>query len=193
MKPTNQMELFGSTTSPFVRRLRVLLQDKDFIFNKVTLDKDAERIMQHSPIGKIPFLKDGSTVIWDSRQIYEYLRQKFNIPEMSWQRQNYLTAISELNDALVVIFYFRKEGFKPEDNFFAKKNFDRSLRLLSYLEKECSELAKNWDFAAMSLFCALDWANYREVIKLSDYPNLDRFIATKAADPQLSKTHPSQP
>ncbi len=35
-----------------------------------------ERILEHSPSGKVPVLKDGSTVVWDSLAILEYLAEK---------------------------------------------------------------------------------------------------------------------
>ena len=35
-----------------------------------------ERILQHSPAGKVPVLRDGETVVWDSLAILEYLAEK---------------------------------------------------------------------------------------------------------------------
>jgi glutathione S-transferase len=35
-----------------------------------------DRILQHSPAGKVPILKDGNTVVWDSLAILEYLAEK---------------------------------------------------------------------------------------------------------------------
>ena len=35
-----------------------------------------QQILQHSPAGKVPILKDGGTVVWDSLAIMEYLAEK---------------------------------------------------------------------------------------------------------------------
>ena len=35
-----------------------------------------ERILQHSPAGKVPILKDGTTLVWDSLAIIEYLAER---------------------------------------------------------------------------------------------------------------------
>ena len=35
-----------------------------------------EEILKHSPAGKVPILKDGDTVVWDSLAILEYLAEK---------------------------------------------------------------------------------------------------------------------
>ena len=36
-----------------------------------------ERILSYSPVGKVPILRDGDTVIWDSLAILEYLAEKY--------------------------------------------------------------------------------------------------------------------
>jgi glutathione S-transferase len=40
-------------------------------------DDKKERILEHSPAGKVPILKDGKATIWDSLAILEYLADKF--------------------------------------------------------------------------------------------------------------------
>jgi len=35
------------------------------------------RVLEHSPSGKVPVLKDGTTAVWDSLAILEYLAEKF--------------------------------------------------------------------------------------------------------------------
>lgn len=44
-------------------------------------DDTKPRILEHSPAGKVPILKDGKTIIWDSLAILEYLADKF--PELN--------------------------------------------------------------------------------------------------------------
>lgn len=36
-----------------------------------------QRILEHSPAGKVPVLKDGTNAVWDSLAILEYLAEKF--------------------------------------------------------------------------------------------------------------------
>jgi glutathione S-transferase len=43
------------------------------------------RVLEHSPSGRVPVLKDGATAVWDSLSILEYLAEKF--PERGlWPR-----------------------------------------------------------------------------------------------------------
>jgi len=43
-----------------------------------------ERILAHSPAGRVPILKDGDTVVWDSLAIVEYLAERH--PQL-WPRE----------------------------------------------------------------------------------------------------------
>jgi glutathione S-transferase len=43
-----------------------------------------ERILAHSPAGRVPILKDGDTVVWDSLAIIEYLAERY--PQL-WPRE----------------------------------------------------------------------------------------------------------
>jgi glutathione S-transferase len=49
---------------------------EEIVINIYADDKKA-RILEHSPAGKVPILKDGKTTIWDTLAILEYLADKF--------------------------------------------------------------------------------------------------------------------
>ncbi|MDA8416255.1 MAG: glutathione S-transferase [Betaproteobacteria bacterium] len=70
------MKLLGSVTSPFVRKVRVVLLEKQVDFEWITdaMVGAAPLIEQYNPLGKIPalVLDDGLT-LFDSQVITEYL------------------------------------------------------------------------------------------------------------------------
>lgn len=70
------MKLIGSLTSPYVRKVRVVMADKklDFSFEQENVWSPDTSIQQVNPLGKVPCLvmEDGST-LYDSRVIAEYL------------------------------------------------------------------------------------------------------------------------
>jgi glutathione S-transferase len=70
------MKLLGSTTSPFVRKVRVVLAEKrlDYRFELENVMSPDSRIKESNPLGKVPCLimEDGGAV-FDSRVIVEYL------------------------------------------------------------------------------------------------------------------------
>lgn len=70
------MKLIGSTSSPYVRKVRVVLAEKKLDCGFVTEDVWAAQtsIAESNPLGKVPCLiMEGSEAIYDSRVIVEYL------------------------------------------------------------------------------------------------------------------------
>jgi len=70
------MKLIGTTTSPYVRKVRIVMSEKklDYQFIEENVWAADTRITQHNPLGKVPcLLTDGGEAIHDSRVIVEYL------------------------------------------------------------------------------------------------------------------------
>jgi glutathione S-transferase len=70
------MKLIGSVTSPYVRKVRVVLAEKklDYVFELENVWSPDTKIAASNPLGKVPCLvmEDGSAM-YDSRVIAEYL------------------------------------------------------------------------------------------------------------------------
>jgi len=75
-QPVFHMKLIGSLTSPYVRKVRVVLAEKKLEFQLVEEDvwsKDSS-ISTANPLGKVPCLiMEGGEAMFDSRVITEYL------------------------------------------------------------------------------------------------------------------------
>jgi glutathione S-transferase len=70
------MKLIGSLTSPFVRKVRVVLAEKklDYKFEVEDVWAAGTRIGEANPLGKVPCLvMEGGEAIFDSRVIVEYV------------------------------------------------------------------------------------------------------------------------
>jgi len=70
------MKLIGSTTSPYVRKVRVVMAEKKLDYHFVTENVWAAdtRISESNPLGKVPCLiMEGAEALFDSRVIVEYL------------------------------------------------------------------------------------------------------------------------
>jgi glutathione S-transferase len=70
------MKLIGAITSPYVRKVRIVLAEKKLDYEFVTEDVWAAdtRIAESNPLGKVPCLiMDGQEAMFDSRVIVEYL------------------------------------------------------------------------------------------------------------------------
>ena len=70
------MKLIGSTSSPYVRKVRIVMAEKKLDYAFVTEDVWAAgtTIGQSNPLGKVPCLiMEGGEALFDSRVIVEYL------------------------------------------------------------------------------------------------------------------------
>ncbi len=69
------MKLIGSLTSPYVRKVRVVMAEKKLDAQFVSEDVwGSDEILKSNPLGKVPCLVlDGGEAVFDSRVIVEYL------------------------------------------------------------------------------------------------------------------------
>jgi len=69
------MKLIGSLTSPYVRKVRVVMVEKKLDFQLVLEDPwNADEVLKANPLGKVPCLvMEGGEAVFDSRVIVEYL------------------------------------------------------------------------------------------------------------------------
>ena len=69
------MKLIGALTSPYVRKVRVVMAEKKLDFQLVLEDVwNSDAILDANPLGKVPCLvMEGGDALFDSRVIVEYL------------------------------------------------------------------------------------------------------------------------
>ena len=69
------MKLIGSLTSPYVRKVRIVMAEKRLDYQLELEDVWAnDRILQSNPLGKVPCLvMEGGEAVFDSRVIVEYV------------------------------------------------------------------------------------------------------------------------
>jgi glutathione S-transferase len=69
------MKLIGSNTSPYVRKVRIVMAEKKLDYQYVVEDVWAnDNILKSNPLGKVPCLVlEGVEAIFDSRVIVEYV------------------------------------------------------------------------------------------------------------------------
>ncbi len=189
------MKLYGSTTSPFVRRTRIFTHSIAIEF--ISMDIFAEGrdcLREKNPTLKVPFLIDDDKSIYDSRVIYRYLVDKFELSAPSIEQENILTMIDAASDSLVSILLLGRSGFDTnEDKLFFNLQHERINQVFKALQQECQVGSfKEWHYPSICLYCLLDWVLFRDLLKLSEYPELIAFHGlhqereeVKATDPRV--------
>jgi glutathione S-transferase len=201
------MTLFYSPTSPFVRKVMVLLHETEQLA-KVALQEvqlspisPSPEVNAANPAGKIPALRlaDGS-LLFDSRVILEYLDLQHSgqplLAASGNPRWNCLTlcALADaLLDAAVLIRYesFLRPADKRWDSWLAGQQ-DKIERALAHFEQVASSLSGNFDLAAISLACALGYVDLRQpdLAWRQRYPQLAAWYAAVSQRPSLLATAP---
>lgn len=187
------MQLLGSVTSPFVRRIRLLLEHQKRDYELVPINvydvADQQRLAKLSPAMRVPVLVDGDQVIWDSLLICEYLEGA----AADLATKKLLVLINEANDAGVTLFQFQKFGM-GHDSTYAKHSQRRLQTILTYLDQHAcfqGQNAADWQTPQMCLYAMLDWLQFREVIDWpAQCPQLVSFFALHGTKPGVAATNP---
>ncbi|MFD2176074.1 glutathione S-transferase family protein [Veronia pacifica] len=174
------LTLFGSHPSPYVRRIRILLAERDFEFIPLNIfgSEDRAVLTKINPTLKIPMLDDDGQIIFDSSVIYRYLSEKYTYPVLDWQQENLLTCINTVNDTMVQVMTMKRSGFKTgDDKFVFNLQRERAGVLFNYLDDQAARgQFSEWDFPSIALYCLLDWVNFRSLHDWSEHTNLCRFF-----------------
>lgn len=205
----NAFELFGTTTSPFVRRVRVIALEKDIPFTLVDINTpDGQaRLRATSPVWKVPTARFADGVVaWDSRVIIEVLCRDGWAPlratpvQMAARvdEENVVNAIDEALLSLIRRFYLVKDG-APVDAPWHVKDFARAKNVLTWLEARVREdkyvgaygAGQGFGRAELALFSALQWMRFRNIVDVSQWPKLLAFEDAWAERASLAATRPA--
>lgn len=184
--------LIGSQTSPFVRRIRMLMENIPFDLKELNIYETDDGLVLNkiNPINQIPVLVKGDFKIWDSRQIFIYLNQTYKIQNMDWESENTLTAIEGAMNSGITLFQLKRSGLNIDEQYLiVTRQKDRIESILDYLKPYIeNEAMKVWNFQTMSLYAFLDWATFRNIIKLDHRPECQELIAHYADKDIVKKT-----
>jgi glutathione S-transferase len=150
----------------------------------------AEELNKINPINQIPVLVDGEVTIWDSRQIFNYLNAFHRFQNMDWEDENKLTAIDGAMNSAVSILLMQRSGINTTGPLmYAKRQIDRIESILDFLEPYIQDQGlKEWNFHSISIYCFLDWAQFRGLIDLTDRSGCIEFLKNFSNKEIVQKT-----
>lgn len=198
------MQLMASLTSPFVRKVRIVLLEKRIPCELVVdIPWNADtKVPQFNPLGKVPvlILDDGST-LFDSRVIVEYLEQlAADNPLIPREPASYMAvkrheALADgIADAAATIFLERK---RPESQQSAdwiqrqQQKIELGLAALSVaLGQNEYVVAHRFSLADIAMLSTLGYLDLRfaEIDWRTQYPNLADFMQRLAERESVKAT-----
>lgn len=205
---TPSMTLFYSATSPFVRKIMVLLHETGQL-DRVTLQEvqlsptsPSATVNAQNPAGKIPALRlaDGGVLV-DSRVIFDYLDQQHVgeklIPPSGSARWRRLSLAAQADAVLDAAVLMRYESFlRPEDKRWSEWLASQQAKIercLRHFERDAiAELSSGFDVAAIGVACALGYLDLRqpELAWRQRCPRLAAWYAEVSQRPALQATQP---
>jgi glutathione S-transferase len=163
------MKLYGTTTSPFVRRVRIVAAELGVAIERVDTASDhgQQLLREVSPIRKVPVavLSDATTV-FDSREIVARLVAAHGGwgPLAPDPDPNALAAIEAAIDSIIQLFYLRRDGIAIDGTPYAERQLGRTDAIFEWLGGRVSMHALG--FVEISTICALDWMAFRKTYPL---------------------------
>ncbi len=187
--------LYGSKTSPYVRRIRILLHGTDYKFSVLNIYDEATRLeyAKITPVRKIPLLTDGENTIFDSHVIADYVSGKLDKEKVTLAQQNLISVIDSVCDSLIVLFLANNSDIETsKDVLYFKLQYERIVDSLNWIEEkaEAGDFTE-WNYATICLVSLIGWVEFRGLYDLSTFPALlkvrDAFAdldAVKATQPE---------
>ncbi|MBL8414100.1 MAG: glutathione S-transferase [Propionivibrio sp.] len=187
------MKLIGSLTSPYVRKVRIVLAEKKIDYDFV-LDSPwtaESNIPDINPLGKIPVLVlDDETVLFDSRVISEYLdnvapnNKLMPAPNRERTEVKRWEALADgICDAAALAFLEKKRPAKQQSADWIERQENKILRSLDYMADQLGEnnwcMGSHFTMAEIASGCALGYLAFRfpEIDWSVKHPNLARLYA----------------
>lgn len=199
------MKLFSSPTSPFVRKVRILLIEKGAtgLVSEVTVAamSDPAELHAANPLGKVPALEtDEGATLFNSPLICQYLDEKLPgkkllpaIGDDYWKVMRLLTIGDGMSEAA---FSLTMEKNRPEAerSTMWMGRWERAItRSLDLLEKEAANLGGDLDLGKIAVGCALGYLDFRHgnLEWRNKRTALAAFYDELAARPSFKETAPA--
>ncbi|QDL52887.1 glutathione S-transferase family protein [Rhodoferax aquaticus] len=204
------MKLLGSTSSPYVRKVRVVMAEKKLDYTFVAEDVWAAdtSIAESNPLGKVPCLvMEGAEALFDSRVIVEYLDTLSPvgklIPSVGRERAEIKTWEALADGLLDASILARLEATWTGRTKAQRSQawIDRQMLKIHAALKAMSRGLGDKPYCAgihlsladIAVGCALGYLDFRfaQIDWRTDYPNLQRLYEKLQQRPSFADTVPA--
>lgn len=161
------MILYGTVTSPYVRRVRIVALELGLAFELRDANVDAiqAELRAIAPAWKIPTVQFGdSTVLWDSSLINdELVRRHGFIPALDTEGKQRLAVLDAALDAAISLFYMRRDGVDLSAPYLRKQR-ERMDAAMDWItaELEAGRFGGALTLDTIAVVAALDWFDLRK-------------------------------
>ena len=195
------MKLYGTTTSPFVRRVRVVAAEVGEPIERIDTapDEGQAQLREMSPIRKVPVAVCDGVTLYDSRVICEWMLTTHGwhglaAPQDRWHELNLLNAIDAALDSVIQLFYLRRDGVAIDGTPYATRQLERADAIFAWLDTQLAPDGKSFGtgfgLPELALISALDWMDFRNAYPTERAAPVESVRVAWRDRPSLAETRP---
>lgn len=201
------MKLLTSLTSPFGRKIRIVLAEKRIECELVETNpfEPESGLPQINPLGKVPVLVlDDGAAVYDSRVIAEYLDSISPVSRLIPQDHRQAISVKRrealadgITDAAVLILLERRRPARQQSKEWISRQTAKITQGLTTLSEELGErkwlLGETFTLADIATGCMLGFLDFRlpDIDWRTPHPNLVDFLSRLEKEaPAFAETTP---
>lgn len=196
------LRIYGTHTSPYVRRVRIVALELGLEHELVDTMTDAglAALKAVTPIWKVPVVELDGMPVFDSVVINEALLRIHGHGPLAAHGptdlalRNAMTVIDGALDSLINCLYLARDGVTPEQAAYLQKHQDRAASAMAWLDARTNDgwltPTKSFGLAEIGLCTALGWMRFRNTYAIERHANLLRCFERHAERPSLAATRP---
>ena len=201
------MKLLGSITSPYTRKVRVVLAEKriDFDLELVDVNAPDNPVIPRNPLSKIPTLVlDDGTSLFDSRVIVEFLDNASPMARLIPADKRARVAVRRWEaladgvlDAGLLVRYESLRPKKEQSAAWSAKQLGKVTRGIDLLAADLGARtwchAERYSLADIALGCCLGWLAFRHpsIDWRGEHASLARHFERVMSRPAFADTVPA--
>jgi glutathione S-transferase len=192
---TDRITIYGTTTSPFVRRVRVVAAELGVDIERIDTATDAGQaaLREISPIRKVPVAIVDDRTLFDSRAIIDWLTSTrgwggMAAPTDVLRELNLLNAVDAALDSVIQLFYLRRDGVVIDGTPYAHRQLDRADAIFAWLAPQLRTDVLG--LVEVSAIAALDWMDFRASYDTKRAVGCEAVRAAWRERPSLVATRP---
>ena len=201
------LKLLSATPSPFARKVRVVLLEKNIPFelktiNPWNMNADIERF---NPLGKIPVLITANNeTIYDSKFIIEWIEHNYPDPAVfptdaktKFKAQQIQVIADGICEAVILLFFENVRPDPQQSKPWSERQIKKISNGLQALEQQISNdefcVDNTFGIADISVVSAVDYLSLR--LKTYEWRNkftrISKFVARQSARQSFIETMPT--
>lgn len=196
------LRIYGTFTSPYVRRVRVLAHelgvDQELV--DTTTDAGQAELRARNPLWKVPSAELDGQLIFDSRVISRRLAEAQAptgaigpLAAADVEAENLTTVIDGTLDALINCFYLGRDGVSPADASYLQKQQDRAAASMAWIEARVASRpggAGDFGLVEIALCTTAEWMSFRQTYAVEGHPAIAALAARHRERPSMVATRP---